>query len=193
MLFNPADAARYWIDTAQRSMLFLDTLRQRGNRTLEHYNAGKPPVLVFDFETVLDGADFERPCNYVLLRITPPKRSPTDPAKRPFVVFDPRAGHGPGISGSKEASQVGVALRAGHPVYFVIFFTNPDLEAAARALPADRAELCRSLVARDLWGVRQRVAAELRRRGALVVETPPGDAGVEAVNAYVDVKRRQLL
>ena len=29
--------------------------------------------------------------------------------------------------------------------------------------------------------------------GALVVETRPEDAGVEAVNAYLDVKRRQLL
>lgn len=126
MLFNPADIGRYWVDAAQRSLLFLDTLRQRGNRTLEHYNAGKPPVLVFDHETVLDGAAFERPCNYLLLRITPPRESPTDPSKRPFVVFDPRAGHGPGISGSKESSQVGVALRAGHPVYFVSFRPEPE-------------------------------------------------------------------
>jgi len=34
---------------------------------------------------------------------------------------------------------------------------------------------------------------ELRALGALVVETRPEDAGVEAVNAYLDVKRRQLL
>lgn len=86
-----------------------------------------------------------------------------------------------------------VSVLAPRHLPVVIFFTNPDLEATARALPADRAELCRSLVARDLWGARQRVTAELRRRGALVVETPPGDAGVEAVNAYVEVKRRQLL
>jgi pimeloyl-ACP methyl ester carboxylesterase len=136
MLFNPfqiaGEAVRYSIDSAQRSLLFLDTLRQRGNRTLEHYNAGKPPVLVFDYETVLDGASFERPCNYVLLRITPPKNAPTDPAKRPFVVFDPRAGHGPGISGSKESSQVGVALRAGHAVYFVSFRPEPEPQQTLR-------------------------------------------------------------
>ncbi len=130
MLPNPFEMAgetlRYSVDAAQRSLLFLDTLRQRGNRTLEHYNAGKPPVLVFDYETVLDGASMERPCNYLLLRITPPPEAPTDPGKRPFVVFDPRAGHGPGISGSKESSQVGVALRAGHPVYFVSFRPEPE-------------------------------------------------------------------
>lgn len=126
MLFDPVDATRYFIDAAQRSALFFDTLRRRGNQTLAHYNAGKPPVLIFDYETVLDGASFRRPCNYLLLRIVPPEDAPTDPAKRPFVVVDPRAGHGPGISGSKESSQVGVALRAGHPVYFVSFRPDPE-------------------------------------------------------------------
>ncbi len=129
MLFNPfeaaAETARYFIDAQQRSLLFLDTLRQRGNQTLDHRDAGKPPVLVFDYETVLDAEAFERPCNYLLLRIAAPGDVPVDPLKRPFVIFDPRAGHGPGISGSKESSQVGVALRAGHPVYLVSFRPEP--------------------------------------------------------------------
>jgi Protein of unknown function (DUF3141) len=42
-----------------------------------------------------------------------------DPTRRPYVIIDPRAGHGPGIGGFKDDSQVGVALAAGHPVYFV--------------------------------------------------------------------------
>ncbi len=33
---------------------------------------------------------------------------------------------GPGIGGFKDDSQVGVALAAGHPVYFVIFFRDPE-------------------------------------------------------------------
>ena len=41
------------------------------------------------------------------------------------MIVDPRAGHGPGIGGFKEDSEVGVALPAGHPVYFVIFFPDP--------------------------------------------------------------------
>jgi hypothetical protein len=100
-------------------------MRRRGNQFIEHYQAGKPPVLVFEHDVVMDGADLDRPCNYLLLRIKPDPKVPTDPKKRPFVIFDPRAGHGPGIGGSKEASQVGVALRAGHPVYFVSFRPNP--------------------------------------------------------------------
>jgi len=49
-----------------------------------------------------------------------------DPRRRPYVIIDPRAGHGPGIGGFKDDSQVGVALREGHPVYFVIFFPDPE-------------------------------------------------------------------
>jgi uncharacterized protein (DUF58 family) len=75
----------------------------------------------------------------------------------------------------------------------VIAFTDPALHAAAHFLPADKTELSRTLVARDLWTERRRVLGELRRRGALVVETAPGDAGVQAVNSYLEVKRRQLL
>lgn len=75
----------------------------------------------------------------------------------------------------------------------VIVLSDPGMSAAASFLPDDKLELCRTLVARDLWLERRRVLAELRRRGALVAETAPGDAGVEAVNRYLEVKRRQLL
>jgi uncharacterized protein (DUF58 family) len=79
-------------------------------------------------------------------------------------------------------------------VPFVVVLTDPDLQAAAvDLLPADKPELCRTLVASDLWLERRRTVAELRRRGALVVEAPPGDAGLAAVNGYLEVKRRQLL
>ena len=74
---------------------------------------------------VLDGRTFERPVNYALVRIVPPEGVTVDPKRRPYVIIDPRAGHGPGIGGFKDDSQVGVALRAGHPVYFVIFFREP--------------------------------------------------------------------
>ena len=48
-----------------------------------------------------------------------------DPAKAPIIVVDPRAGHGPGIGGMKHDSQIGVALAAGHPCYFIGFLPNP--------------------------------------------------------------------
>jgi tellurite resistance protein len=45
--------------------------------------------------------------------------------KRPIVIVDPRAGHGPGIGGSKRDSEIGMALDHGHPVYFILFYTEP--------------------------------------------------------------------
>jgi pimeloyl-ACP methyl ester carboxylesterase len=117
---------RYSVDFAQRSVLFWDTLRQRGNQFVERERAGLPPVLHFDYETVLDARQFDRPVNYALVRIVPPDGVKVDPKRRPYIIIDPRAGHGPGIGGFKDDSQVGEALRAGHPVYFVIFFPEPE-------------------------------------------------------------------
>jgi pimeloyl-ACP methyl ester carboxylesterase len=119
------NATQYLVDLTQRSILFWDTLRQRGNNYLEHESAGKPPLLHFEHETVLDARTFERPVNYALLRIIPPEGVEVDARRRPYIIIDPRAGHGPGIGGFKDDSQVGVALRAGHTVYFVVFYPDP--------------------------------------------------------------------
>jgi pimeloyl-ACP methyl ester carboxylesterase len=123
---DPLAWANYVVDAAQRSVLFLDTLRQRGDNFLENTAAGLKPVLHFEYETVLDARGFDKPVNYALLRITPPAGVKIDARKRPYIVIDPRAGHGPGIGGFKDDSQVGVAMRAGHPVYFVMFFRDPE-------------------------------------------------------------------
>jgi pimeloyl-ACP methyl ester carboxylesterase len=116
----------YATDWAQRWLLFWDTLRQRGNNFIEHERAGKPPLLDYDYEMVVDGRKLGRPVNYALVKITPPDGVVVNDTRRPFVIVDPRAGHGPGIGGFKQDSQVGVALKAGHPVYFVIFFPMPE-------------------------------------------------------------------
>lgn len=120
------DAAAYWIDFGQRTALFWDTMRQRGDDWLEHEKAGKPVLLKFAHETIADARTFERPVNYALLRILPGEDTPVDPRRRPFVIIDPRAGHGPGIGGFKADSEVGVAMKAGHAVYFVTFFPQPE-------------------------------------------------------------------
>jgi pimeloyl-ACP methyl ester carboxylesterase len=124
--FNPWSFQHYAVDAFQRSILFWDTMRQRGDNFLERASKGSEPVLHFDYETILDGRSFERPVNYTLLRLTPPPGVTIDPAKRPYLIVDPRAGHGPGIGGFKDDSQAGVAMRAGHPVYFVSFFRDPE-------------------------------------------------------------------
>jgi len=116
----------YLTDAAQRTVLLMDTLLDRGNAYREHLDQGTPPLLKFAHELVLDGATLAEPCNYALLRIVPPPdMPPVNEDSRPLVVVDPRAGHGPGIGGFKHDSEVGVAMRAGHPVYFVTFRPQP--------------------------------------------------------------------
>ncbi len=145
------DAYDYSIDAGQRLLLHTDILRKRGNIYHEHLNNGQPPVLGFDYEVILDAREFEKSASFALARII--NRRKTDrrtksrkrqnpehekrenitlvqeftdtDTKRPLIIFDPRAGHGAGIGGSKEASEVGMALSFGHEVYFVFFYTNP--------------------------------------------------------------------
>ena len=118
-------AVDYWVDGWQRTILFWDVLRQRSDEYYQQRAKAVPHVLSFDAELVLDGRTFDRPVNYGLVRVKPPAGVATDPKKRPFVVVDPRAGHGPGIGGFKADSELGVAMRAGHPCYFVGFSPDP--------------------------------------------------------------------
>ena len=147
----------YCLDAVQRSIIYMDVMRKRGNNYFEHLKAGLPPVLTFDYKIVLDGRTFERPVNYALVQIID-RRQEADrrksaeilkldeedrrkseeddrrqnksatavESKRPIIIFDPRAGHGPGIGGSKRDSEIGIALNNGHPVYFALFFPNPE-------------------------------------------------------------------
>jgi hypothetical protein len=138
---EPFPWAAYAVDAWQRSLLFLDVLRRRGNAFLEHEDDAMRNVLSFGFEVVLDGRDLPRPVNYWMARVTPPEGAPpTDPLNRPFIVIDPRAGHGPGIGGFKADSEIGVAIAAGHPCYFVGFRPEPEpgqtIEDVVRAIIA---------------------------------------------------------
>jgi hypothetical protein len=115
----------YAIDALQRSVLFLDLLRQRGNEQIEITSRPMATVLSFDHEVLMSGRSLPRPMNYALSRIVPPPGVTVDPRKRPVVVVDPRAGQGPGIGGFKADSEIGDALDAGHPVYFIGFGATP--------------------------------------------------------------------
>ncbi|MGX9948394.1 DUF3141 domain-containing protein (plasmid) [Bradyrhizobium denitrificans] len=113
----------------ERTILFWDALRQRADNMIAHERAGKPPLLNFDYEILLDARQFERPVNYALAAIRKYGDKCIDdcldPAKPPVVIVDPRAGHGPGIGGFKRDSEVGIAMHEGHPVYFVLFYPDP--------------------------------------------------------------------
>ena len=122
-LFAPA--MEYMVDAAQRTVLFWDTMRQRGNQYREHLSETAPHVLDYEVELIIDGRTLKRPVNYGLVRVIPPKGVEIDPRRRAFVIVDPRAGHGPGIGGFKADSEIGVAFKAGHPCYFIGFLPDP--------------------------------------------------------------------
>jgi pimeloyl-ACP methyl ester carboxylesterase len=130
-------ALEYLVDSGQRSVLFLDVLRQRGLQYREHLAEKVPHVLDYSVELIADGRNLKRPVNYGLVRVIPPRNIEINPTRRPFVVVDPRAGHGPGIGGFKADSEIGVAMKAGHPCYFIGFLPEPmpgqTIEDVARA------------------------------------------------------------
>ncbi len=175
------DAMEYGIDAAQRTILFWDIMRKRGNIYLEHRAKGQPPVLVFDYTPIIDGRELDPPVNYTLVQIInkrgtrPDRRASTQPNgkkadkrgtardrrdqpkglegeafrnNRPVLIIDPRAGHGPGIGGSKLDSQIGMALNAGHPVYFLTFSIFPEPHQTLS----------------DVWRAQIRFLEEIRRR-----------------------------
>ncbi|MBS7539845.1 DUF3141 domain-containing protein [Ancylobacter lacus] len=141
------DLTDYLIDAAQRHILFLDVLRERGENYLAHQAMTVPNVLGFDCELVLDGRTLSRPVNYGIVHIQPAEGTTVEPQARPFIVIDPRAGHGPGIGGMKPDSEIGAALAAGHPCYFVGFTPTPmpgqTIEDVAAAEAAFVAEVAR--------------------------------------------------
>jgi Protein of unknown function (DUF3141) len=134
-VFGPA--VEYMVDAAQRSVLFWDVMRQRGNQYREHLAETVPNVLDYEVELILSGKTLDRPVNYGLVRVVPPPGVELDATRRPFVIVDPRAGHGPGIGGFKADSEIGVAFKAGHPCYFIGFLPDPmpgqTIEDIARA------------------------------------------------------------
>jgi pimeloyl-ACP methyl ester carboxylesterase len=113
-------------DSVQRQALMFSALRQRGNVYTAHLESGMPPVLDYQYEVVVDGKELARPVNYLLLKLTPPQGVVINPERAPVLIIDPRAGHGAGIGGFKQDSQVGDAFTDGHPVYFVAFRQMPE-------------------------------------------------------------------
>ncbi|HSF58504.1 MAG TPA: DUF3141 domain-containing protein [Candidatus Binatia bacterium] len=133
----PTALNEYARDFWQRSVLFMDILRQRGNQHEEMLRHGVTSVLMYESEVVMRGDELRHPVNYSLLRVIPPEGIEIDERHRPVLVIDPRAGQGPGIGGFKHFSEIGEAFRAGHPVYFAGFAASPvegqQIEDVARA------------------------------------------------------------
>ncbi|WP_427791688.1 DUF58 domain-containing protein [Brevundimonas diminuta] len=79
-----------------------------------------------------------------------------------------------------------------HLVLFVVL-RDEELEGLTAAAPETPEDVSRAVVAASLLRERETVIARLRRMGAHIVDAPADQVGPEAVNAYLDLKRRDLL
>jgi poly(3-hydroxyalkanoate) synthetase len=139
------DLFEYLTDAGWRSVLYLDVLNKRSKRFLEHERGRAGTVLIWDHEVVIDGSRLKRPVNYSLVRIIPQQSTVIKEHARPYIIIDPRAGHGSGIGGFKHESEVGCAINAGHPVYFVIFTRLPEPGQTLSDVCAAEAEFVREV------------------------------------------------
>ncbi|MGM0482555.1 MAG: DUF3141 domain-containing protein [Patescibacteria group bacterium] len=115
------DLCSYFTGLTQRCSDFTDVMQKRGIQQKSLEEDGCSGVFIFPYKTLISGMDLSEPINYDLLKVKGENVS----GKRPFVFVDPKAGRGPGICGSKEVSEVGLALKNGNPVYFIYFHSEP--------------------------------------------------------------------
>jgi pimeloyl-ACP methyl ester carboxylesterase len=136
---------QYVVDGAERSVLYADAMRERGNHFVEHEEGSNETVLSWAHETVVDGKTLPRPVNYSLVRIVPPEGVTVREDGRPYIIIDPRAGHGSGIGGFKHESEVGAAIHGGHPTYFVTFTRLPEPGQTLADVTAAEADFVREV------------------------------------------------
>ena len=116
----------YLADAWQRMILTWDVLRERGDEYLEHEVSNKPPVLVFDYEMVIDGRQLPRPANYALVRIKPQAdHPPTDREQAPVRGHRSAGRARPGHRRLQDRQRDRHRAKQGHPCYFVMFFPQP--------------------------------------------------------------------
>lgn len=142
------DLIDYLRDSGERAVLFADVMRQRGNAFVEHEEGQTRSILNWTHHLVLDGRELPRPVNYALVQIEPPVGVSVRSDGRPYVIIDPRAGHGSGIGGFKHESEVGAAIHQGHPTYFVTFTRLPVPGQTLADVAAAEAEFVRRVRAR---------------------------------------------
>jgi uncharacterized protein (DUF58 family) len=79
-----------------------------------------------------------------------------------------------------------------HLILFVLM-RDVELEDMAAAAPETTADVSRAVVAASLLRERRIVIARLQRLGVHIVEAPYERLGTDLVNAYLDLKKRDLL
>ena len=95
------------------------------------------------------------------------------------------------VSAELMLGAVGTLLKR-HLVLFLLF-RDEELESLAGAEPHEPEDVVKAVTAASLLRQRRLVIARLRRMGIQVVEATREEAGPALVNAYVSLKRRNML
>jgi uncharacterized protein (DUF58 family) len=134
---------------------------------------------VFDLQPRFEEADYAAAFTY--LRLRQPKRSLiiffTD-------MFDP-------VASATVLANVAVLTRR-HLVICVLL-NDEAVERALAGIPATVDEAYRAGVAATLLAERRKAAAILTQRGIAVIDVPAAKTTMALINAYIDVKARNLL
>ncbi len=95
-------------------------------------------------------------------------------------------------AGRPEIVAAAVELVRRHLVLLVLLH-HPELEELAAREATTVEGMYASAAAKEMLDRRRETIARLREQGVLVVESTPGEVGMRAINAYLDVKGRGLL
>ncbi len=141
-------ATEYATDAAQRWVLFLDVMRQRGNAYREHAAQTAPNVLDYKGELVIDGRKLERPVNYLSGADRPAGRmSMIENQRGPSSSSTRAPGTAPASAASRPTARSASRCKAGHPCYFIGFLPDPDARADHRGHRPRRGGLPRAVIA----------------------------------------------
>lgn len=88
-------------------------------------------------------------------------------------------------------NHVGVLARRSLPL--VVTISDPDIHAAAQALPQDSLGVYQRGAASRLLEERQLLLDSLRRRGVLTLDVPANQLSIAVINRYLELKGRTLL
>ena len=83
-------------------------------------------------------------------------------------------------------------LAARHLVVFVSL-RDPLLQRTAATPPDDLVSLQRAVVADTLVREREAVIARLKRRGVSCIDAAPGEIGMQLLDRYLEIKRREMI
>jgi uncharacterized protein (DUF58 family) len=95
-------------------------------------------------------------------------------------------------AGRPEVVSAAVDLVRRHLVLLVVLH-HPELDQLAARGPATVEQMYESAAAKEMLDRRRQTIAKLRQQGVLVVETTPGEIGLQTINSYLDVKARGLI